>query len=65
MAQDITSSMEILKDISEVYADLLPIPPATKADIKLACNNGISALKTIDDLKNGSQQIVIIPRKDC
>ena len=44
-------AMEILHDIAHAYLDFFPLTKAGKEDIKSACNLGISALKTIEDMK--------------
>lgn len=44
-------AMEILSIIQHDIVDVLPLKEIHKEYIKEACNLGISALKTIEDLK--------------
>lgn len=44
-------AMEYLRDIADIYCYGLPLTKTTQSKLKEACNLGISALKTIDDMK--------------
>lgn len=49
-------AMEYLHDVAYAYLDFLPLTKAGKDDIKRACNLGISALKTIEDMKGDNHE---------
>ena len=44
-------AMEYLHDLADYYIDALPLADTTKRDLRTACNLGISALTTIEDMK--------------
>lgn len=44
-------AMEYLHDLANYYIDALPLADTTKRDLREACNLGISALKTVEDMK--------------
>lgn len=51
---DNNTAMEYLSDLMKYYIELLPFKSSLKKSLKEACNLGISALKTIEDMKGDS-----------
>lgn len=48
---DNNTAMEYLSDLVRYHIEMLPYSASTKKALKEACNLGISALKTIEDMK--------------
>lgn len=45
------TAMEYLADLMNVYLSFIPVTKQTQKEIRIALSHGISAIKTLEDMK--------------